>query len=230
MESTLFGHKKGSFTNAVSDQTGKFDAAHKGTLFLDELGELPIATQSKLLRILEDGMVEPLGNPKPHKVDVRIVAATNQDINQAIKDGRFRQDLYYRLNVGEVRIPHLRERRSDIPKIALHILDGLNHSLKKPKRFSIGALRKLRPLIAADGHHFRVFLWESLPGSESMHDRYILTDQCCISAPGGLDCRSQSHPNSTDWSLLDESVRIKRWNDYDRSASPFKLLDDREVR
>lgn len=144
VESTLFGHKKGSFTGAVSDQTGKFDAAHKGTLFLDELGELPISTQSKLLRILEDDMVEPLGNPKPHKVDVRIVAATNQDINKAIKDGRFRQDLYYRLNVGEIRIPPLRERRSDIPKIALHILDGLNHSLKKPKRFSTSALKKLQ--------------------------------------------------------------------------------------
>lgn len=144
VESTLFGYKKGSFTNAVSDQTGKFDAAHKGTLFLDELAELPISTQSKLLRILEDGMVEPLGNPKPHKVDVRIVAATNQDINQAIKGGRFRQDLYYRLNVGEIRLPPLRERKSDIPKIGLHILDRLNYSLKKPKRFSTGALRKLQ--------------------------------------------------------------------------------------
>ena len=144
VESTLFGHKKGSFTGAVSDQTGKFDAAHKGTLFLDELGELPISTQSKLLRVLEDGMIEPLGNSKSHKVDVRIVAATNQDINQAIKDGRFRQDLYYRLNVGVIQIPPLRERRSDIPKIALRILDGLNHSLKKPKRFSTSALKKLQ--------------------------------------------------------------------------------------
>ena len=144
VESILFGHKKGSFTGAISDQTGKFDAAHKGTLFLDELGELPVSTQSKLLRVLEDGMVEPLGTSKPHKVDVRIVAATNQDIYQAIKDGTFRQDLYYRLNVGEVRISPLRERKSDIPKIALHILDRLNNSLKKPKRFSTGAFKRLQ--------------------------------------------------------------------------------------
>lgn len=144
VESILFGHKKGSFTNAISDQTGKFDAAHKGTLFLDELGELPIPTQSKLLRVLEDGLVEPVGNPKPHKVDVRIIAATNQDIRESIKSGKFRQDLYYRLNVGEILLPPLRERKSDIPKIALYVLDHINESLKYPKRLSTGALRSLQ--------------------------------------------------------------------------------------
>jgi len=89
--------------------------------------------------------------------------------------------------------------------------------------------QKLRPLIAVDGHRFRVFLWESLPGSESMHDRFILTDQCGISTPGGLDCRTHSHANSTDWSLLDEEVRIRRWVEYDPSVSPFKLVDKVEV-
>lgn len=89
--------------------------------------------------------------------------------------------------------------------------------------------QKLRPLIAVDGHRFRVFLWESLPGSESMHDRFILTDQCGISTPGGLDCRSHSHPNRTDWSLLDEDVRQRRWNEYDPPVSPFKLLGNREI-
>lgn len=89
--------------------------------------------------------------------------------------------------------------------------------------------QKLRPLIQTDGHRFRVFLWESLPGSESMHDRFILTDQCGISAPGGLDCRTHSHANSTDWSLLDEDVRLRRWNEYDPPVSPFNLLGDREV-
>lgn len=89
--------------------------------------------------------------------------------------------------------------------------------------------QRLRPLITADGHRFRVFLWESLPGSESMHDRFILTDQCGISVPGGLDCRSHSRPNSTDWNLLDEDVRLRRWNDYDPPASPFRLLGDREI-
>ncbi len=89
--------------------------------------------------------------------------------------------------------------------------------------------QKLRPLIAADGHRFRVFLWESLPGSESMHDRFILTDQCGISTPGGLDCRTHSHANSTDWSLLDEDVRQRRWADYDPTMSSFKLIGNAEV-
>ena len=89
--------------------------------------------------------------------------------------------------------------------------------------------QKLRPLVVADGHRFKVFLWESIPGSESMHDRFILTDQCAISTPGGLDCRTHSHANSTDWNLLDEDVRQHRWNEYDPPMSPFKLLGDREV-
>jgi len=88
---------------------------------------------------------------------------------------------------------------------------------------------RLGPLNITDGHRFRVFLWESLPGSASMHDRYILTDQCGISAPGGLDCRSQSYANSTDWNLLDEKVRIRRWADYDPSSSPFRLRGEIDV-
>jgi hypothetical protein len=89
--------------------------------------------------------------------------------------------------------------------------------------------QKVRPLITGDGHRFRVFLWESLPGSESMHDRFILTDQCGVSTPGGLDCRTHSHANSTDWNLLDEDVRQRRWNDYDPPVSLFKLLGRTEI-
>ena len=144
VESILFGHKRGAFTGAISEHTGKFDQADSGTLFLDEIGELPVSTQAKLLRVLEDGLVEPLGGKSPHKVNVRIIAATNKDLGRAISDGQFRQDLYYRLNVGEIRIPPLRERRSDIPKIALHILDKVNRSLRKPKRLSTAALRRLQ--------------------------------------------------------------------------------------
>jgi len=144
VESTLFGHKRGSFTGAVRDQVGKFDVADGGTLFLDELAELPLPTQAKLLRVLQDGLVEPLGEKKAHKVDVRIIAATNQDLGKAISQGRFREDLYYRINVGEIRLPPLRERKSDIPKIALHILDRVNASLKRPKRLSPSALTRLQ--------------------------------------------------------------------------------------
>lgn len=144
VESILFGHKKGAFTGATGDQIGKFDVANGGTFFLDELGELPVPMQAKLLRILQDGLVEPLGEKKPHQVDVRIIAATNQDVGKMIREGKFRPDLYYRLNVGEINLPPLRERRSDIPKLALHILDRLNAGLKKPKRLAPSALTRLQ--------------------------------------------------------------------------------------
>jgi DNA-binding NtrC family response regulator len=143
-ESVLFGHKKGSFTGALADQAGKFELADGGTLFLDELGELPLAAQAKLLRVLQDGMVEPIGAKKARKVDVRVVAATNQNLAKAIRQKNFREDLYYRLNVGEIHLPPLRERRSDIPKIALHVLDRINTSLKKPRRLSQAALARLQ--------------------------------------------------------------------------------------
>jgi DNA-binding NtrC family response regulator len=144
VESLLFGHKKGAFTGAIADQTGKFDQANGGTLFLDELGELPLGTQAKLLRVLQDGLIEPVGAKQPHKVEVRIIAATNANVHKAIKDGQFRSDLYYRLNVGEIHLPALRERRTDIPKIALQILDRLNTGLKRPKRLSPDALARLQ--------------------------------------------------------------------------------------
>lgn len=143
-ESVLFGHRKGSFTGATMDQPGKFELADRGTLFLDELGELPLPAQAKLLRVLQDGLVEAIGAKKPRKVDVRVVAATNQNISRAIRQKEFREDLYYRLNVGEVKLPPLRERRSDIPKIALHVLDRINTTLKRPKRLSQAALARLQ--------------------------------------------------------------------------------------
>jgi transcriptional regulator with GAF, ATPase, and Fis domain len=119
-ESLLFGHKKGAFTGATSDQIGKFEFADGGTLFLDELAELALPTQAKLLRVLQDGLVEPLGARKPRKVDIRVIAATNRDLRKMIQRGKCREDLYYRLSVGEIRLPPLRERKSDIPKVALY--------------------------------------------------------------------------------------------------------------
>jgi len=144
VESTLFGHTKGAFTGATCAQAGRFVQADGGTLFLDEIGELPVTAQAKLLRALQDGLIEPVGAARPTKVDVRVVAATHRDLRHEKEEGRFREDLYYRVAVGVIKLPPLRERPSDIPKIALHVLDRLNGSLRRRKRLSTGALQRLQ--------------------------------------------------------------------------------------
>ena len=118
IESELFGHVRGAFTGAVSDRLGRFQMADHGTLFLDEIGDLSAKGQADLLRVLEDGMFRPVGSPKPVRADVRIIAATNRELEQAAAEGRFRDDLFYRLNIVEIRLPPLRERAEDIPVLA----------------------------------------------------------------------------------------------------------------
>src|SRR6184192_1909520 len=120
IESELFGHEKGSFTGAIRKQTGKFVAADGGTIFLDEIGDMSLRTQAKVLRVLQEGEVEPVGAAMVVKINVRVIAATNKDLVEEIRNGRFREDLYYRLNVIPVRTPPLRERRDDIPLLAQH--------------------------------------------------------------------------------------------------------------
>jgi DNA-binding NtrC family response regulator len=131
LESELFGHRKGSFTGAVSDRKGKFIEADGGTLFLDEIGNMSLQLQSKLLRVLEDSEVEVIGENIPRKVDVRIVSATNQNLEEMISKGTFREDLYYRLNVVKIFIPPLRERVEDILPLAYHFLKEFNNSYNK---------------------------------------------------------------------------------------------------
>ena len=122
LESLLFGHEKGAFTGATQASPGKFMAANKGTLFLDEIGEMSAELQAKLLRVLQDGEIDVVGSAKPRSVDVRIIAATHRNLELMVKEGRFREDLYYRLNVIPITIPALRERREDIPVLFRHFL------------------------------------------------------------------------------------------------------------
>jgi transcriptional regulator with GAF, ATPase, and Fis domain len=132
IESELFGHEKGSFTGATDKRLGKFEVAHGSTIFLDEIGELPLELQAKLLRVLQEKEIERIGGKGVQKVDVRIIAATNRDLQQEVAEGRFRADLYYRLNVFPLVVPPLRERPEDILPLATHFLGRISKKLGKP--------------------------------------------------------------------------------------------------
>ena len=144
VESQLFGHRRGAFTGAVADYEGLIARAHGGTLFLDEIGELPLHLQPKLLKVLEDGEVEPIGASGGTPVQARILSATNRDLRAAVARREFREDLYYRLAFAVVELPPLRNRRSDIPPLALQMLDRINQSIKIPRQLSRGALAALK--------------------------------------------------------------------------------------
>ena len=131
LESELFGHEKGSFTGATSRRIGKLEQCQGGTIFLDEVGDMSLSTQAKLLRVLQEKSFERLGGTETIKVDIRLIVATNKDLEEAIADGKFREDLYYRLNVVSIMIPPLKERKEDIPELASYFLKKFNRELKK---------------------------------------------------------------------------------------------------
>jgi DNA-binding NtrC family response regulator len=168
IESELFGHRRGSFTGAVSDRQGKFEAANKGTIFLDEIGELPLLMQVKILRVLQNREIDKVGESRPVKIDVRIIAATNRDLEKMVSDGGFRDDLYYRLAVVALRMPPLRERTDDIPPLVEHFVDTHTARLGRP-----------RPTITRDVYSaFNLYTW---PGNirelENVVERALVLDR-----------------------------------------------------
>lgn len=145
IESELFGHEKGSFTGAAARHTGKFEQAHQGTLFLDEIGDMPLAMQAKLLRVLEEGEVERIGGDKPIKVNVRVIAATHRNLEELVRETKFRQDLFHRIYVFPITLPSLRERQDDIPALIAHFAKQVtDQNGWKPMKFSSDAIAVLQ--------------------------------------------------------------------------------------
>ena len=132
LESELFGHERGAFTGATSMRKGRFELADSGTLFLDEIGDIPLPLQAKLLRVLQERSFERVGGTQPINVDVRIITATNRELKDEVNEGRFREDLYYRLNVLHIHLPPLRERADDIPMLTDHFINKFSEMLNKP--------------------------------------------------------------------------------------------------
>lgn len=141
LESELFGHKKGSFTGAINDRIGRFEAAHKGSFFLDEIGDMPLSMQAKLLRVIEEKIIERVGEHKPIPVNTRLISATNKDLHNLVVKGKFREDLFYRVNSIFIHVPALRERADDIPAIVSHYIKKISHiNNKEIRRISPHAL------------------------------------------------------------------------------------------
>lgn len=237
VESILFGHEKGSFTGANAKHLGKFQEADTGTLFLDEVGELPLAMQVKLLRVLQEGEVDPIGSKRPVKVNVRIISATNRNLAEAVKDGSFREDLYYRLNVFPIEVPALRSRIGDIPALLDHFIKRFNaqermnvrgansETLEMLKNFDWpGNVRQLentvfRAVILSDGHTLQPQDFPQISG---------LSPVIPVQETAGMDTSAtqDSHDENIedmDVSILDRSGHLRSLQEIERDLIQFAI-------
>ena len=224
MESELFGYHKGAFTDAKTTKMGRLELAHKGTLFLDEIGEISMRMQIDLLRVLEDRVFYRVGGTKPVRVDFRVIAATNKDLKEAIKEGAFREDLYYRLNVISFKMPPLRDRREDIPILAEYFLHRFSKEIAKPVN---GIMRE-----AMD----EMILYE-WPGNvrelENAIERAVVVAKGRKIMPEDLPILRPEHPASAGESLMEieraHISRILRENDWNIARSAKILSIDRST-
>src|SRR5512143_1145441 len=209
LESELFGHEKGAFTGAEARKIGKFELADKGTVFLDEVGEMDLSLQAKLLRVLQGEELERVGGTEPIAVDVRVVAASNRDLAKAVKDGAFREDLFYRLNVFPVHIPPLRERADDIPRLAAHFTERYCREMKKPLLSISG-----EALAALSGQYWKGNVRElenCIERAVILADgRSIMPDHLLISAPSAVSRQDTSAGPVTGEGLQQAAERAAR--------------------
>ena len=219
VESELFGHTKGSFTGAVADKPGLFEIANGGTLFIDEVGELPLALQPKLLRVLEDGSLRRIGSAKELKVDVRIIAATNRDLKSEVAASRFREDLFYRINVLSLQLPALRDRDGDIDRLIAHFLPNdwqIDESARQAmQRYSWpGNVRQLnnvieRATIMADGNEITL---DDLPAE--------ISNEVVELRSHGRECAPETQP-----SMATSTKSEERLHDAGRGDAGLRTFD-----
>src|ERR1700689_2794514 len=202
LESELFGHEKGAFTGAIAQKIGRFEMADKGTLVLDEVGDIPPASQTKLLRVLQEQEFERLGSGRTHKVDVRLVAAANRNLVDMVARGQFRSDLYYRLNVFPISVPALRERREDIPALVSHFVKIFSHRMQKQ-------VDSIPPETMA------AFQWYSWPGN--IRELQNLVERAVILSPDGV-LRNPLHKKKTELMMCSPHRT--------RTLQPSMTLDD----
>jgi two-component system nitrogen regulation response regulator NtrX len=225
IESELFGHERGAFTGATEKQVGKFEMADKGTIFLDEVGDMSAKTQAKVLRVLQEGEVERLGSSRTIKVDVRVIAATNKDLEEEIQEGRFREDLYFRLSVIPISVPPLRERLDDIPALVQHFVAQFSReNNRRPVRFTPAAIDVLRQARWRGNIRELKNLVERLL---IMSDREVI-DADDVRAVARLDGRPASAPAGPSMSTAGAPGTLREFKEWSERAFLVEKLREQD--